>query len=93
MSPITPSIEVTEVETVLLAEGDICRSPGNLTGDKGPSTSRALVVKQDTVTCIHPIGLPVVDGDPESVELGDTVWGTGVERGGLGLWSLNYLSV
>ena len=93
MSPITPGVEVTEVKTLLLAEGDICRSPRNFTSDEGPSSSGALMVKQDTITGIHPIGLPVVDGDPEAVELGDTVGGTGVERGSFGLWSLNDLSV
>ena len=93
MSPVTPGVEVTEVETVLLAEGYICRSPGNLTSDEGPSSSGAFVVKQDAVAGIHAIGLPVIDGDPESVELGDTVGGTGVEWGSLRLWSLDDLSV
>ena len=93
MSPITPGVEVTEVETLLLAEGDICRSPGNLTSDEGPSSPRALVVKQDAVTGIHAVCLPVVDGDPESVELGNTVGGTGVERGSFRLGSLNNLSI
>lgn len=93
MSPITPSVEVTEVETLLLAEGDICRSSGNLTSDEGPSSSGAFVVKQDTIAGIHAIGLPVVDGDPESIELGNTVGRTGIERGSLGLWSFNDFSV
>ena len=93
MSPITPGVEVTEVKALLLAQGDICRGPRNLTSDEGPSSSRALMVKQDTIAGIHPIGLSVVDGDPERVELGDTVGGTGIERGRLGLWCLNDLSI
>ena len=93
MTPITLGIKVTEVKTLLLAEGDICRSPRNLTSDKGPSSSGALMVEQDTVTCIHAIGFPVVDGDPECVELGDTVRRTGVERSGFGLRSLDDLSI
>ena len=93
MSPITPGVEVTKVETLLLAKGDVCRSPGNLAGDEGSSSSRALVVKQDTVACIHAISLPIVDGDPECVELGDTVGRTGVEWGSLGLWSFDDFSV
>lgn len=93
MSPIAPGVEVTEVETVLLAEGDICCSPGNLASDEGPSSSGALVVKQNAVAGIHPVGLPVVDGDPESVELGDTIGGTRVERGSLRLRSLDDFSI
>ena len=93
MSPVTPGVEVTEVETVLLAKRDICRSPRNLASDEGPSSSRALMIKQDTVAGIHAVSFPVVDGDPESVELGDTVGGTGIERGRLGLWCLNDLSI
>ena len=93
MSPITPGVEVTEVETLLLAKRDICRSPRNLASDESPSSSRALVIKQDTVAGIHAVSFPVIDGDPESVELGDTVGGTGVEWGSLRLWSLDHLSV
>ena len=93
MSPVTPGVEVTEVETVLLAENNICRSPRNFTGDEGPSSSGALVVKQDTVAGIHAIGLPVVDGDPVCVQLGDTIGGSGIERGSLRLWSLDNLPV
>ena len=93
MSPIAPGIEVTEVKTLLLAKGDIRRSPGNLTGDEGPSSSRALVVEQYTVTSIHAVRFPVVDGDPVSVELCDTVGRTRVEWGSFGLWSLNDLSI
>lgn len=51
------------------------------------------MVKQDTVACIHAICLSVIDGDPESVELGDTVGGTRVEWGSLRLRSLNDLSI
>lgn len=93
MSPISPGIKVTEVKTLLLAERDICGSPRNLASREGPSSSRALVVEQDAVTCIHAIGFPVVDGDPVAVEFGDTVGRTRVERSGFGLWSLDDLSV
>lgn len=93
MSPITSCIEVTEVKTLLLAKGYICGSPRNLTRDEGSSSSRALMVEQNTVTCIHAIGFPVVDGDPVSIELGYTVRRTRVERGSFGLWSLNDLSI
>lgn len=93
MPPITPCVKVTEVKTLLLAEGDVCRGPGNLTSDESPPSPRALVVEQDTVAGIHSIGLPVVDSDPISVKLGDAVGGAGVERSSLGLWSLDHFSV
>lgn len=93
VSPITSGIEVTEVEAMLFAKGNICCSPGDLTSDEGPSSSGAFVVEQDAVARIHAICFPVIDGDPESVELSDTIGGTGIERGSLRLWSLNDLSV
>ena len=93
MSPITPGVKVTEVKTLLFAKGDVRRSPRNLTSDEGPSPPRALMVEQDTVTCVHAISFPVVDGDPVCVKLGDTVWRTRVERGGFGLWGLNDLPI
>ena len=93
VSPITPGVEVTEIETVLFAKGYVCSSPGNFTGDECPSPPRALVVKQDTVAGIHAIGLPVVDGDPVCVQLGDAIGRAGIERGSLRLWSLNNLPV
>lgn len=51
------------------------------------------MIKQDTIARIHPIGLPVVDGDPETVKLGDTIRRTRIERGGFGLGSLYDFSV
>ena len=93
MSPITPSVEVTEIKTLLFSEGDICHGPRNLASNEGPSSPRALVVEQDAVTRIHAVGFPVVDGDPESIELGDTVGRTRVKWGGLGLWCLDDFSV
>lgn len=93
MSPITLGIKVTEVKTLLLAQGDICCSSRNLTSDEGSSSPGALMVEQDTVTGIHAIGFPVVDGDPVCVELSYTVGRTRVEWGSFGLWSLKDLSV
>ena len=93
MAPIAPGVKVAEIETLLLAEINICHSSRYLTSDEGPSSSGALVVKQDTITRIHPIGFPVVDGDPKSVELGNTIGRTRVKWGGLGLWCFNNLSV
>ena len=66
---------------------------GNLACDECSSTARGLVVEEDTVRQMHAISLTVVDQDPESVLLGDSVRGTRVEWCGLGLRNLAHLAV
>jgi hypothetical protein len=51
------------------------------------------VVEQHAVAGVHAVGLAVVDGDPEGVELGDGVGGAGVEGGGDLLGDLLHLAV
>ena len=51
------------------------------------------MVEEDTVATIHAIRLPVVLHDPETIELGDRVGATGIERGSLALRNLLYFSV
>lgn len=79
MSPVTLGIDVTQVETRLLSERDVCRRAGDLARDERPSSPRALVVEQDAVARVHAVCLAVVDGDPVAVELGDAVRRTRVE--------------
>lgn len=51
------------------------------------------MIEQDTVARVHSVRLTVIDGDPVSVQLGDTVRRSGIEGGGLRLGSLDDLSV
>jgi len=93
MSPITLGIDVAQVEARLLSETDICHRSRNFAGDESSSSTGALVVEQDAVAGIHAIGLAVVDDDPVSIELGDTVGGAGVEGSGLALRGFDNFSV
>ncbi len=56
---------------LLLAQGNLGDGASDLSGDERLSTTRALVVKEDAVASVHAIGLTVVDGDPESIQLGN----------------------
>lgn len=93
MSPVTLSVQVTKVETRLLAQRDISSRTRDLPRDKSTSTARALVVEQDPVARKHAVRLTVVHGDPIAIKLGDTVGGPGVERSRLALWGLDDLAV
>lgn len=48
--------------------------PGNFSGNKSFSSSWALVVEKDAITCEHAVGLTVIDHHPVSVELGYAIW-------------------
>ncbi len=47
--------------------------PGDFTRDKSFSSSRALVIEEDSVTCKHAVGLAVIDHHPVGVQLGNTI--------------------
>jgi len=51
------------------------------------------MIEQDTIARIHPICLSVVHGDPERIQLGDTIGAAGIERCSLALRCLDDLSV
>ena len=93
MTPITLRVQITEIETALLAQMDIRHSSADLACDKGPPTPRALVVEQDAVARIHPVRFTIVDRDPVGVQLGDTVRAAWVERRRLALRRLDDLAV
>lgn len=93
MSPVTLGIDVTQVETRLLAERDVRRRARNLARDERASTPGALVVEQDAVAGVHAVCLAVVDGDPVAVQLGDAVRRARVEGRRLALRRLDDLAV
>ena len=93
MTPITLRVQVTEVQTVLLAQVDIGHGSADLACDEGPATPRALVVEQDTVARIHPIRFTIVDGDPISIQFGNAVRAAWVERRRLALWRFDDLAI
>jgi hypothetical protein len=93
MSPVSLGINVTEIQTVLLADANICNGPSDFPGDERPPSPRALVVEKNPVTRIHTVRLAVVHRDPVCVQLGNTVRAARIERCRLALWSLNDFSV
>ena len=88
MPPVALSIQISQIETVLTSLGDASHGLGDLASDKGLPTQRRLVVEEDPVAGVHPVGFTIVDGDPVAIEFGDSVRRAGVERGGLSLWGL-----
>ena len=93
MSPITLSIDVSEVQARLLAQRDISSSTRDLPRYERPSSSRTFVVEENTIAREHAISFSVVDCYPVTVKLRDTIWRTGVKRCCLALRSFNDLSV
>jgi hypothetical protein len=81
------------IMTYLTTEMDIGNSASDLASDKSTATTGRFVVEQDTVTGIHVIRFTVVDNDPVTVQLGNTVGRTRIERSGLLLGSLYDLTV
>src|SRR3954451_15884027 len=67
--PVADGVEVAEVELFLQAELDPRHCTGDLAGHERLATSRRLVVEQDAIGCVHPVGLAVVDDGPVGVDL------------------------
>ena len=80
MAPVPQGIEVAHVEAVFQAFVDPCQAPCDLAGHEGFTTPWALVIEQDAVAGIHPIGLAVVHRDPVAVQLGYAVGASRVKR-------------
>lgn len=82
VAPVAQGAEVAEVEAVLQAQGDACDGAGDLAGNEGFAAQGAFVVEEDAVAGVDAVGLPVVDGDPVRVKLGDRIRAARVEGGG-----------
>jgi hypothetical protein len=87
-APVPLGIEVAEPQLVGLTELDLGHGVGDLAGHELQPTPGRLVVEQDARAGVEVVALPVVDGHPVAVDLGDAVGGAGVERGALGLGHL-----
>lgn len=93
VTPITLRVQVTEIQTVLLAEVNISHSSADLARDERPATPRAFVVEQDTVARIHPVRFTIVDRDPIGIQLGNAIRATRVERRCLALGRFDNLAI
>ena len=79
MAPISLGIQVTEVQTALLAQGDIRGSASDFARHERTTASGTLVVEQYAIACVNVVRLAVVDDNPVGVQLGDAVGRPGVE--------------
>ena len=79
MAPVALRIEVAEPEAILLADRDRGNGAGDLAGDEGLAATRALMVEEDAVRGVHPVGLAVVHRDPVGVDLGGGIGAARVE--------------
>ena len=73
MAPITLGIQIPKEETLLLAQRDICRSPGDLPRHERSPTPRTLMIEQNPIARVDVVRLAVIDNNPVGVQLGDTI--------------------
>src|SRR6202049_4365032 len=85
VAPVALGVEVSEKKPVLQTTLDGGDGAGNLAGDESLATNRALVVEQDSVRRVNPVGLAIIDRDPMGIELGRGIGRARIERRGLGL--------
>mmetsp|Transcript_42810 Transcript_42810/g.130196 ORF Transcript_42810/g.130196 Transcript_42810/m.130196 type:complete len:369 (+) Transcript_42810:193-1299(+) len=93
MAPIALGINIAKVQAFVNLLLNPRHSCSDLTCHECAATTRRLVVEKDTIRKVHPICLTVVHQNPESILLGHSVWGAGVEGSRLALGHLLNLSV
>ena len=72
---------------------DFCDGTGDLPGHEGRTTSRRLMVEQNTVGGVHAVSFTVIEDNPEGVKLGNTIRRSWVEGSHLSLRNLPDLPV
>src|SRR5262249_39435193 len=92
VAPVAARIEVAEAELALLTPQDRAETDGDLARDEALGAARRLVVEEDPVDGVHPVGLAVVARDPVAEHLADRVGAPGMERGLLALRHLDDLA-
>lgn len=93
MTPISHRIQITQVQTILFAQRDGCHSATNLSSHKGLTSARRFMIEKDTVAGKHTIRLAIVDYNPVSVHLGNTIRGARIERSSLLLRNFLHFTV
>ena len=79
MAPIALGVEIAEIELVLEPMMDRRDRTGNFTRNESFAPNRALMVEENAVRSMDSVSLPVIDGDPISVELGGCVGRSRIE--------------
>src|SRR5207302_1679419 len=85
-TPVTPGVEVAEVEEFLLARSNARHGLRDLPGDERFAAPWGLVVEQDAVGGEQAVRLAVVDRDPVGEQLGDAVRAARMKWRRLALW-------
>ena len=80
MSPIAQGIKVSEVEAILKPKFYAGKCTSNLAGNKGLASERTFMVEENPVAGIDTIRLTIIDRDPLSVELGNTIRTSWIKR-------------
>ena len=93
VAPVAEGVEIAEIEFVLESLCDAAGRQGDLSCHEVLSAPLALVVEEDAVAAIEPVGLAVVLHDPIAVELCHAIGASRIERRGLALRHLLHLSV
>src|SRR5437763_7166560 len=86
ISPITPSIEISNKQLLLTARDYSCYAARDLSGNERLPSSRGLMVEHDAVRSEEAVTFPIVPRHPVGVYFGRAVgtsWGKGRQ---LGLW-------
>ena len=94
MSPVMLTVEVTQVEALLLAQVDVGRSARNLLlRHRRHAPTRALVVEEIAVARVYAVRLAVVDGNPVATRLRDATGRARAEQRLLRLQPLEEVAV
>src|SRR5690606_20087152 len=79
MTPVAPRVEASEIEALLEAPLDARDGLSDLARHERLAAPRPLVVEQDAVRGVHPIGFTVVARDPIGVKLRHRIGAARVE--------------
>ena len=88
VAPIPLGVQVSESQLGGLPKGDLGRTVADLAGDELKSAPGALVVDKHPRAGVQAVALAIVDGDPVAVDLGHSIWASGMEGCGFGLGDL-----
>ncbi len=84
-SPISLSFEISKIESFLKSFFNSSCRPSYLSSNKGFSSSRRLMVKQNTIASKCPIGFSVIDSLPVSENFSTSIRTTRVKACGFSL--------
>src|SRR5690606_8594706 len=86
---VAARVEIAEVEAILEARLDAREPSRDLAGHERLTAQRRLVIEQDAVARVYPVGLSVIHRDPVRVDLRGRVRRARIERRRLALRRLD----